>query len=302
MQPTDKIALTALINKVWRFHRLEVTGQDVADWIGILAAVPFQAVETAFNRHLADPKHGSYLPKPADIFRHLNSASADDGRPGADEAWGILLRLVNDERETGVLTEEMRIGWTACQPILDLGDEVGARLAFRETYTREVERARKMAVAPRWTPTLGTDPTLRQSRLREAVEARRIGVDTVRALLPGPTPHQIAQVAGLLGGPDASDAETQIAASLRQTAQILHQCNPAVAEKAIKRAEAIAALPPDQRPAALAAMVRTGLAESEQRRAEERQQQRESEAAKKAAIRELLDRHQRNNDSGQAAA
>ena len=302
MQPTDKIAFTALINKVWRFHRLEVTGQDVADWIGILAAVPFQAVEAAFNRHLTDPKHGSYLPKPADIFRQLNQANADDGRPGADEAWGMLLRVIGDERETAVLTDEMRIGWTACQPILDLGDEVGARLAFRETYHREVENARKMAVAPRWTPTLSTDPTLRQSRLREAVEARRIGVDTVRALLPGATPAAICQVAGLLEGPAASAAETQIAASLRQTAQILHHCNPEVAEKAARRTEALTQLPPEERPGALAAMLRTGLAESEQRRAEERQQQRDDEAAKKAAVRDRLDRHQRDHDSGQAAA
>jgi hypothetical protein len=68
----------------------------------------------------------------------------------------MLLRVIRDERETGVLSDEMRIGWAACQPILDLGDEVGARLAFRESYTHEVENARKIAVAPRWTPTLGT--------------------------------------------------------------------------------------------------------------------------------------------------
>ncbi|MGB2788904.1 MAG: hypothetical protein WBC13_06250, partial [Dokdonella sp.] len=118
MQPTDKIAFTALINKVWRFHRLVVTGQEVADWIGILAAVPFQAVELAFNRHLADPKHGSYLPKPADIFRQLNQASADDGRPGADEAWGLLLRVIRDERETGVLSEEMRADGPSKSPMV----------------------------------------------------------------------------------------------------------------------------------------------------------------------------------------
>lgn len=302
MQPTDKIPFTALLQKVWRFHRLEVTGQDVADWIGILAAVPFPAVETAFNRHLADPKHGSYLPKPADIFRQLAAMQSADDRPGADEAWGLLLRVIRDERETAVLSDEMRIGWIACQPILDLGDEVGARLAFRETYHREVERARKMAVAPRWMPTLGTDPTLRQTRLREAVEARRIGVDTVRALLPGATPAAICQVAGLLEGPAASEAETAIAASLRQAAQILHHCNPEVAEKAARRAEALAALPPDQRPGALAAMLRAGLAESERRRAEQRQQQRDDEAAKKATIRGLLEQNPRDNDTGQAAA
>ena len=175
-------------------------------------------------------------------------------------------------------------------------------MAFRESYTREVEKARKIAVAPRWTPTLGTDPTLRQTRLREAAEAGRIGVDAVRTLLPGPTPAAISQVAGLLEGPDASAAEVQVASILRQTAQILHHCSPAVADKAAQHAETLAALPPDERPGALAAMLRASFTETEQRRARERQQQRQDEAAKKAAIRELLDRHQRDHDAGQAAA
>ena len=268
MKSTDKIEFAAVIAKAWRFYDKQPTGEDVADWFELLAEFELAAIAGAFKRHLADPKHGSYLPKPADIFRQINQARADDNRPGADEAWGLLLRVIRDERETAVLTEEMRIGWTACQPILDLGDEVGARLAFRETYSREVENARKKAVTPRWTPTLGSNPNLRQSRLREAVEAGRIGVDAVRNLLPGPTPAAISQVAGLLEGPDASDAEARIGANLKQLAQIL----------------------------------RNASAEAEQRRARERQQQRQDEAAKKAAIRELLDRHQRDNDAGQAAA
>ena len=71
--------------------------------------------------------------------------------PAVINVWfGSLQRYeLADERETGVLTEEMRIGWTTCQPILDQGDEFGARLAFRGTYAREVEKARKIDVALR---------------------------------------------------------------------------------------------------------------------------------------------------------
>ena len=72
-------------------------------------------------------------------MKHIEAAQDNDSRPGADEAWGILIRLIRDERETGVLSE----GWATCQPILDLGDEVGARLAFRETYRRQVEKPEK---------------------------------------------------------------------------------------------------------------------------------------------------------------
>ena len=144
------------------------------------------------------------------VSRHGQQSQARSHRQESRSVPRRQNRLVNDERETGVLTDEMRIGWIACQPILDRGDEVGARLAFRESYARAVEKAQKIAVAPRWTPILGVIPTLRKTRLKKATEAGRIGMDAVRTLLPGPTPHQIAQVAGLLEGPDASAAEAKI--------------------------------------------------------------------------------------------
>ena len=106
-------------------------------------------IEAAFENYISDPKECRFAPKPGDIVKHIETAQDNDNRPSADEAWGILIRLIRDERETGVLSDEMREGWATCQPILDLGDEVGTRLAFRETYHREVEKARKIAVAPR---------------------------------------------------------------------------------------------------------------------------------------------------------
>ncbi len=255
MQATDKITFTAIIAKTWRFYGKTPTGEDVAAWFELLAGFQMDAIATAFKRHLTDPKAGQYLPKPADIIRHLPAANLDDGHPGPDEAWGLLMRLIRDERETGVLTDAMRAGWQACQPILDLGDEVGARRCFLEVYARHVQDARQQGLLARWTATLGTDPALRVQRLQEAVQTRRISADQVRALLPGPTPASIGQVAGLLEGPDASFDELKTAARLR----------------------------------ALAAMLRANSAESEQRREAERQQRREAEAEKKRQIQALLD-------------
>ena len=50
MQRTEHITFTALMQKVWRFHRLEVTGQEVADWVELLADVPFVAVIPILHR------------------------------------------------------------------------------------------------------------------------------------------------------------------------------------------------------------------------------------------------------------
>jgi hypothetical protein len=235
MQPTDKAAFAAVLIKTWRFYDKTPDREQLADWFDLLAEVSLAAVATAFKQHLADPKHGSFIPKPADIFRHVPTVMGDDGHPGADEAWGLLVRLIRDERETGVLTEEMRAAWATCQPILDLGDEVGARMAFRETYSRHLEKTRKIGVSARWTVTLGTDPALRQTRLTEAVQARRIGMDAVAALLPGPTPASVSPVAGWLAGPDASAQQGQSAAGLRQLAQILRNGSDHAAQRLRQR-------------------------------------------------------------------
>ncbi len=135
----------------------------------------------------------------------------------------MLLRLISDERETGVLTEQMRAGWEACQPILDLGDEVGARMCFLDVYRRRIQDARQRGNPAHWSVTLGADPQLRIQRLSEAVAARRIDADQARWLLPGPPLASLAQVAGLLEGPDASLQERNTSQRLRGLAQMIRK-------------------------------------------------------------------------------
>ena len=257
MNSTDKAGFATHILAIAEIYGKALSTPTIGIYWTALQGYPLAEVQRAIERHVHDPDAGRYFPKPADLIRHLQSRAEDDGHPDLDEAWGLLVRLIGDERETGVLTEEMRAGWQACQPILELGDEVGARRCFLAVYARHVEDARRHGQRARWTVTLGTDPALRQQRLGEALEARRIGADQVRALLPGPAPASLDQVAGLLEGPDASDQEAKTAERLR----------------------------------ALAAMLRAGSAEAEARRAAERQQQREREAERKREIQNLLDPH-----------
>ena len=266
MLPTDKTAFAALIVKTWRFYGKRPEVEDIAAWFDLLEDCPFATVATAFKRHLTDPNAGQYLPKPADIIRHLSTPAGKDDHPDPDEAWGLLVRLIQDERETGVLTDEMRAGWQACQPILELGDEVGARKCFLAVYARHVEDARRHGQRARWTVTLGTCPQLRARRLTEAVLARRLSHAQMTALLPGPAPASLDQVAGLLEGPDAPRQDAETAQRLR----------------------------------ALAALLRAGSAEADARRAAERQQQRERETERKRAIPGRLD--PRSGEPGRDAA
>lgn len=230
MSPTEKPDFIALLCRAFRFAGKDLTGdpETVADWCDEFVDYPLAALESAFRRHR---RESPYPPKPSDLYRHLDGAAADDGRPSADEAWGLLLRLVRDEAETGVLSDEIREGWQACGPILDAGDEVGARRCFIDAYNRRAQLARERHEPVRWTVTLGTDRQLRQERVSEAIKLGRISADHAQALLPGPSNASISQVAGLLEGPDATPQEAAIAARLRGLVEIINAGSQAAEDR-----------------------------------------------------------------------
>lgn len=268
MQPTDKPGFAEIIAKTWRFYGKQPTGDDLADWFELLEGFPLEAVAVAFKRHLTDPKAGQYLPKPADIIRHLPIPKPeDDGRPSPDEAWGQLLRLVRNEAETGVLSDEIRHGWQVCGSILDAGDEIGARKCFLAAYGRAVDDARQRGIPPHWTVTLGTDPQLRRERIAAAVQRGQIGRDHAMALLPGPSAAAIDGVAGLLAGPEASEQDRKTSQRLRSLADALR--------------------------AAMAVEEAKDAASTEARRA-----QRDAEARQKQAIGDMVDQAEQQRNVG----
>jgi len=213
MSPTEKSPFADLLLTAYRFAGKTLTADGAADWWAEFERYPLAELDAAFRAHR---RVSPYLPRPYDIHAHLEGADGRDGRPGPDEAWGILVRLAEDERETGVLTEEIREGWRACQSILEAGDPIGARKCFLEAYAKRVRDARHARRPVHWTVTLGTDPTLRKQRIADAVADRRLSADHAQTLLEGPSAESLDRVAKLLEGPDASAAD-------RATAERFHE-------------------------------------------------------------------------------
>lgn len=107
----------------------------------------------------------------------------DDGRPSADEAWSTAI-LAGDEASTVVWTTETAKAYWAAAALLDEGDKVGARMAFRDVYEREVSNARQEGTPVKWEATLGTDPYQREQAIKQAAELNRIGREHAKGLLP----------------------------------------------------------------------------------------------------------------------
>ena len=102
----------------------------------------------------------------ADVLSRL-----DDGRPGPEEAWAMIPK---DESRSGVWTEEMQRAMGVAYPLLAEGEAVAARMAFKEAYTRECQRARDAFEPVRWTATLGHDRGGREAAIHDARQRNRL--------------------------------------------------------------------------------------------------------------------------------
>jgi len=120
----------------------------------------------------------------ADILTRL-----DDGRPGVEEAWAMLSRVLGNEQASLVWTEEMREAYGVVAPLAD--DPIAARMAFKERYTALVSSARDLREPVKWSASLGYDLTLREAALQEAVERKRLTQEQAFKLCPSLPPVSI---------------------------------------------------------------------------------------------------------------
>jgi hypothetical protein len=164
----------------------ELTGTE-------LTKAGLQVMEADLAKYPADKVFEALTRCRHELTGRLSLASIidriDDGRPKADEAWGIALQSMADEGATVVINDDISEAIAASRPIYEEGDEVGARMAFRATYER-VTRDRK-GLPVNWWPSLGTDPNRREHVLLEAVVKGRLGESQAYGLLPPPKENQL---------------------------------------------------------------------------------------------------------------
>lgn len=153
-------------------------------------------------------KELKWFPKVAEL-RELAGVSygiASDGRPGPEEAWASMPKGERIEEDTVVWCEEERTAYDACRSLLLDGDLIGARMAFKERYERELSKARSENKAVHWSISAGYDMEQRFSALASAVQDRRISLDNALNFIPGERISDFAQMLpppqtrGLLAG------------------------------------------------------------------------------------------------------
>tara|TARA_A100001391_G_scaffold176590_1_gene139860 strand:- start:4395 stop:5138 length:744 start_codon:yes stop_codon:yes gene_type:complete len=178
MRDADKAEFTQVVRATFGNYSREIPLPDTLRmWWEMLAAFDVASVRQAFQRHIAtEPK---FPPTIGQILEILNAGNKV-GKLGSEEAWAIAVKAC-DERETVMLTDQIAEAWGICKPIMDLGDEVGARMAFKEAY----QRLNASSTGPvKWWPSIGNDPHKRDAALSEAKRLGLLPAPQVTALLP----------------------------------------------------------------------------------------------------------------------
>lgn len=222
MLPDDRGPFAKALLGVFEIYgRQAPSPEAMLVWWRLLEPYALHDVTRALGTHTrTEPK---FPPTPAQILALLGQGQGDN-RPAADEAWAIALTS-RDEAETVVWTDEMAQAFATARPVLDLGDEVGARVAFRAAYERQVATARREGRPPAWRVSLGTDPSRRQAALEQAVQVGQLEAPKVAHLLPAPAEQDPASAA-------------QAAEQLRRLRQMLATAMTPLQRRATQAAEA----------------------------------------------------------------
>jgi hypothetical protein len=175
MIESDIETFAKLLSEVWALwpNAKPLNSAQGTMFFRALSSYSIENVASGFDGHVKDPARGRFPPTPADVIAQIEARSGGDGRPGADEAWAVAITAA-DEGDTVVWTAEMAEAWSTAKPVFVSGDEIGARLAFRDSYNRFVALARAKRMPPvRWNVSLGFDTQRRDVALERA---ERLGV------------------------------------------------------------------------------------------------------------------------------
>jgi hypothetical protein len=175
MQPEDKPKFGKLLADVLAgYGKALPEAPDVNIWFALL--MPFQpaTIKKAFDTYRME--RPDFAPVPNGIVARCKLL---DGRPDDNEAWAISIAS-QDERETIVWSDEMAEAFSVARPLLQTGDEIGARMAFKDAYKRLVDDARAANRPVVWSVSAGWDVSRRQIAVEKAV---------VAGLLAGPQSH-----------------------------------------------------------------------------------------------------------------
>lgn len=179
MKTSEYAKFGELLAATFEVYGAKATPGALEIWVAALAPYQLADVRNALSAHIQTPGSGKFAPKPADLITILQGM---DGRPSAEESWARLSHAIGDENATVVLTDEERVAFFVADQLGD--DKIAARMAFKESYAKAMQDARREHRPVKWSPILGHNAAAREAALVEAERLGRLPAAYVAGLLP----------------------------------------------------------------------------------------------------------------------
>ena len=185
MIEADKDQFSETLGGIAGFYEVDLPIASTAIYWSALLEYGIRDIREAIAAHIKDPEHGRFMPKPADIIRHLPAGQSTV--MGADAAWEIAMQLgIGHEDATviapaAILTAFPHALWRA-------GDKVAARMAFKDKFP-----AALVTHGMGYTVSEGCEPEGREPAIMEAVRRNLIPSMVAQRLLP----HMAREIAAL---------------------------------------------------------------------------------------------------------
>lgn len=171
----------------------EPSAQRALVYADDLEDIPQNLLSKAFERARKEYEYPK-LPPVAFIRRMAGASTEADGRPGPEEAWARMPKGERVEDDSVVWCEEERVAYGACRSLLLEGDQIGARMAFKERYEKEVAEARSIGKPVHWTMSAGYNMEHRLATLVNAVQERRLSLNGALNFVPEERRNEFAQM------------------------------------------------------------------------------------------------------------
>ncbi len=144
---TDRERLLQTLAATYAYYERELSEFIVQVWLDDLEGHPIDAVCAAFTAHRRDPQRGQWLPKTADILRHLGR---DDGANG-QLAWGKVMEIASNggrgRLDDAAAFEAVRsIGGISAVQRADSQQTQWLQKRFLEAYSVYAKREREQPV------------------------------------------------------------------------------------------------------------------------------------------------------------
>lgn len=133
MDNQDKKEFHSLLTDAYSMYSKTLTKNILVIWWKALEIYRIEDVQQAFGRHVMASK---FCPTPVDILEYLPDPF---GHLSPEEAWN---RLPKTDYDGGYVTDQMMAACAACFDSLERGDYVSARMAFIESYKKQVALAK----------------------------------------------------------------------------------------------------------------------------------------------------------------